>query len=87
MGDAAEDELNRAETYDDVWELTPCCEKCGNEMDWADCYQIDCEDGQVDVGEQDCINYAPGTYVKCDTCEGKGGWWYCPNKACSVPGE
>lgn len=65
------------------YEYAPCCEKCGSEMDWADCWQIDCEDGQYDLGEEDCINYDLGTYVTCETCEGKGGWWYCPNKACS----
>jgi hypothetical protein len=59
------------------------CKKCGCEMDWADCWMIDCEEGYYDLGEEDCINYDPGTYVKCSECEGNGGWWYCPNKECS----
>ena len=59
------------------------CSNCGCEMDWADCWMIDCEEGYYDLGEEDCINYDPGTYVKCSECEGNGGWWYCPNKQCT----
>lgn len=59
------------------WDGSPCCKKCGNEMEWADCWQIDCEQGWYDLSEEDCINYAPGTYARCETCEGESGWWYC----------
>lgn len=69
------------------WEYAPCCKKCGGEMDWADCWQIDCEEGEYDEYEEDPINFSPGSYRKCETCEGKSGWWYCPNKACSPQGE
>jgi hypothetical protein len=54
------------------------CKVCGNDMEWAECYMIDCEEGFYDLGEEDCINYDPGTYVKCRECDGNGGWWYCP---------
>jgi hypothetical protein len=60
------------------------CPKCGCEMDWSDCWMIDCEEGWYDISEEDPINYAPGTYVRCGECEGKGGWWHCHNKACSA---
>jgi hypothetical protein len=63
-------------------EYPPACSHCGGQMDWADCWMIDCEEGYYDLHEQDCINYDPGTYAKCSECEGKGGWWYCPSKEC-----
>lgn len=66
----------QADAVDDV------CKKCGNLLDWADCWQIDCEEGYYDEYEEDPINFAPGSYRKCETCEGKGGWWYCPNPSC-----
>lgn len=62
------------------------CPHCGSCMDWADCWMIDCEEGYYDLGEQDCINYDPGTYAKCQECDGNGGWWYCPNKSCKPNG-
>jgi len=64
------------------WDDTPCCPHCGGMMDWAECHMIDCEDGQYDLGEEDPINFNPGTYATCAECDGNGGWWYCPNKAC-----
>lgn len=64
--------------YDDE----PSCPHCGYQMAWADCHMIDCEGGQYDLYEEDCINYDPGTYAKCEECDGEGGRWYCPNKDC-----
>lgn len=58
------------------------CEHCGCELEWAECHMIDCEDGMYDLGEEDCINYDLGTYVKCRECDGEGGHWYCPNAKC-----
>lgn len=63
------------------------CKKCGSEMEWVDCWQIDCEDGCYDAYEEDCINNDPGTFVICETCEGDGGWWCCPVKECSTVGK
>lgn len=65
------------------YDPTPVC-KCGHEMEWADCWMIDCEDGYYDLGEVDCINYGPGTYEKCTGCDGQGGGWYCPSKSCTA---
>lgn len=59
------------------YDRTPICEKCFGEMDWADCWMIDCEEGFYDAYEEDCINNDPGTYVRCEQCEGEGGWWFC----------
>jgi len=65
------------ELVDDGNPREPICEKCGDEMEWADCYEIDCEDGSYDGYEEDPTWYDPGEWVKCSTCEGKGGWWIC----------
>lgn len=70
---------------DSDYEDEPSCPDCGYQMDWAECHMIDCEDGEYDLGEEDPINYDPGTYAKCRECGGKGGWWYCPNKDCPPP--
>ena len=74
-----------AEMYPDEEPDWHYCPHCGNDMDWADCWMIDCEDGEYDLYEEDCINYGPGTYAKCQECDGNGGWWYCPNKDCKPP--
>lgn len=55
------------------------CPKCGDEMEWADCWQIDCEDGVYDTYEEDPINNSPGDYETCSTCGGHGGWLFCRN--------
>jgi hypothetical protein len=67
---------------DDDERYPKSCEVCGWDMEWAECHMIDCEDGAYDLGEEDPINYAPGTYDTCRECDGKGGWWYCPNDKC-----
>jgi hypothetical protein len=56
-----------------------CCPKCGNDMEWADCWMIDCEEGTYDLYEEDPIFYSPGDRASCTECGGKGGWLYCPN--------
>jgi|KBSMisStaDraftv2_1062788.scaffolds.fasta_scaffold136889_6 hypothetical protein len=70
--------------YDD-WKLAtppeydaPCCKKCGTELEWANCWQVGCEDGTYDLYEDDPIYYSPGQRASCEECDGKGGWLYCP---------
>jgi hypothetical protein len=58
-------------------DMEPRCDVCGNPLDWEDCYEIDCEDGQVDLYEEDAINFNPGETEPCTTCLGEGGWWFC----------
>ena len=55
----------------------PVCKKCGNEMDWRDCYN--CEEGYSyhDCGEDCCCCLDPEPNVRCDICEGKEGWHQC----------
>lgn len=71
--------------YDDV--EIPSCKHCGWDMSWADCHMIDCEDGEYDAYEEDCINNDPGTFVTCHECGGKGGHYYCPNEKCLPPNQ
>ena len=57
----------------------PTCESCGgDDMSWVDCGQCGAEgvDGH-DCGEDVCCCLDPEENVRCDTCEGKGGWWIC----------
>lgn len=55
----------------------PACGKCGNEMDWRDCYN--CEEGYSyhDCGEDCCCCLDPEPNVCCDICKGKEGWYQC----------
>jgi hypothetical protein len=51
-------------------------------MEWAECIAIDCEQGWYDEYEEDPINCNPGDMARCGECDGKGGWWFCPNYKC-----
>lgn len=73
MGECAEDDLLSAESYDD----RRSCPKCGNDLEWIECWMIDCEDGAYDLYEEDPLAYAPGEMAKCSECDGKGGWLVC----------
>lgn len=53
------------------------CAKCGGEMEWADCWMIDCEDGYYDIYDEDPVNNSPGDMATCQECGGRGGWWFC----------
>lgn len=58
-----------------------CCEKCGNELDWRDCWQCGGEGyTDHDCGEDCCCCLNPEPNVRCDECRGKGGWLQC--RAC-----
>jgi len=52
--------------------------KCGNDMEWRDCWN--CEDGYSghDCGEDCCCCLEPEDNVECDICDGEGGWLACP---------
>jgi hypothetical protein len=57
----------------------PTCPTCGCPLEWEDCYSLDCEDGYYhDCGEDCCCCADPEPNVRCDVCDGKGGWWFCP---------
>jgi len=56
------------------------CLKCGNEFThWRSCLMIGCEDGAIDLSEEDPINYMPGEeFELCAECQGTGIEWWCP---------
>lgn len=56
----------------------PACPICGAELEWVDCYEIDCDDGFYhDCGEDCCCCAEPEPDTHCETCRGAGGWWEC----------
>jgi len=55
------------------------CPKCGDDMEWVECYELDCEDGYYhDCGEDTCCCANPMPNTPCPTCKGEGGWFVCP---------
>lgn len=61
------------------------CKKCGSSVYWQECEY--CEDGYShhDCGEDTCCCLEPWPNVKCDICNGAGGWWMC--LSCNCEGE
>lgn len=71
-------------THDDDYsadfEDGPYCDVCGCDMEWEDCDRCGAEGyDHHDCGEDVCCCLHPDNNVLCDQCDGKGGWWYCPN--------
>lgn len=66
---------------DGTWADECQCARCGSSVEWVDCYN--CDDG--DLGS-DCIDdlchggecmHGDSGFIRCDICNGKGGWWRC----------
>ncbi len=57
------------------------CARCGSSADYEHCYN--CEDGYSshDCGEDCCCCLYPENNVRCDVCEGYGGWNQCMSSA------
>ena len=55
-----------------------CC-KCGEELEWVDCYNCDEGYSGHDCGEDTCCCADPEPNVVCDICHGEGGFLICPN--------
>lgn len=55
--------------------ICPRCQCCS--QDWEDCYN--CEDGfsDHDCGDDTCCCLDPYDNVRCDICDGRGGWQAC----------
>lgn len=67
--------------YSADFEGDPCCEVCGNVLEWEDCDQCAGEGySWHDCGEDVCCCLNPEDNVRCDQCDGKGGWWSCINR-------
>ena len=55
------------------------CPRCGCcEMIWYDCEHCGGTGfSHHDCGEDSCCCLYPEDNVRCDICEGEGGWWEC----------
>jgi len=62
---------------DTPWGKEEICKKCGSQVDWKECWN--CDEGYThhDCGEDTCCCLDPEPNVKCDICNGEGGWWTC----------
>ena len=59
-------------------DVEPTCERCGGDVEWVDCWQCGGEKLHGhDCGEDTCMCLDKGDNVKCDACEGVGGWSKC----------
>jgi len=56
------------------------CKICGSDKEWERCW-IGCEEGYYDGYDDDPLWYEPGDMIPCSACNGKGGFWICPNVA------
>lgn len=69
----------------DDWHEPACerCKCCG--MYWVDCETCGA-DGYSghDCGEDTCCCLHPEENMRCDVCEGTGGWWTC---SCDANGK
>lgn len=70
---AAADEVNS-------WEMNgdQVCFICGNYMEWEDCWN-GCDDGYHNLYDEDPLWYDEDDIEVCTICEGRGGYWVCPN--------
>lgn len=64
---------------DDIQLYDDYCPKCGSFMYWQQCTEIDCQDGMIDLYEEDPLCYEPGDAEICQQCDGKGHHIWCSN--------
>lgn len=57
--------------YDTKLGLYDCEEHGLQPIGYLDCTGLYCEDGFIDMHEEDPINMDPGTYYKCPECKGE----------------
>ena len=69
--------MTEVKYIDTPWGKEAVCAKCGSDVMWEDCWN--CEDGYShhDCGEDTCCCLEPWPNVKCDICNGEGGWFVC----------
>jgi hypothetical protein len=56
----------------------PECPTCGADLEWEDCDELGCEDGEVELYDLDPLYYEPGDTQDCPSCGGTGGAYWCP---------
>lgn len=55
------------------------CPKCGYvPIRWKNCDVIGCEDGYIDMYDEDPVFFSPGEMEMCDECCGTGIVRWCP---------
>jgi hypothetical protein len=54
------------------------CARCGGMCEFIDCWN-GCEDGYLNLYEQDPLWYDDEYDTPCDICNATGGWWTCCN--------
>ena len=54
------------------------CARCGSTADWCECWECggDGVSGH-DCGEDCCCCADPEDNIRCDVCNGQGGWYAC----------
>lgn len=63
------------------------CHKCGSAQEWVECWNCGGKGGRdydEDLQFEDPLWYSPGDFIKCDICQGKGGWFRCLNDKCET---
>jgi hypothetical protein len=55
------------------------CARCGGSTVWHDCWN--CDDGYIELYDEDPLWYDPDDIEACDVCRGRGGWNCCGNEA------
>lgn len=70
-------EFDAIQSMDAQLEEWPVCKICGSSMAWEDCGE--CDDGFIDLYDEDPIFYDEDETEVCEMCKGNGGWWFCPN--------
>jgi len=64
---------------DDYDIIDEACPKCGhNPTHVRGCLVVGCEDGMINLYDEDPIFFAPGEYQPCRECHGTGVDWWCP---------
>lgn len=56
------------------------CSVCGCGMEWQGCWN-GCDDGFLDLYDEDPLWYDEDDVEVCSVCDGRGGWWVCPGAA------
>lgn len=57
-------------------EAEPFCSICGGLMAWEPCWN-GCDEGYIDLYEEDPLFYDEDDCELCQICEGRGGYWVC----------
>lgn len=53
------------------------CPTCGCGMEWQDCWN-GCDEGYLSLYDEDPLWYDEDDTEVCSVCDGRGGWWVCP---------